>query len=154
MNYEDTVFLLKTIVYAKTLASIPYMLYNYRINSNSITYSKDFFKRGDLIYEFAFMVGQEVEDFYNELKIIDDELAINLYNHLCQRYNNFVFDLVRTDNEQKRVFYQLVRQNREFIKSKEQYLSWTAQLLTNSVLGYPLACLCYWGYKTYRMIWI
>ena len=152
MNYEDTIIMLKAIVYAKAIASIDEMLYNYRINSNSITYNDNFVKRGELIYEYAFRVGQEVEDFYKELEGIDAELATNLYAHLLVRYNNFTFDLIRTPNEYKRAFYQRLKQHREYVNSKHVYLNWKARILTNKVLGYPIACLCYYGYKSYKKI--
>lgn len=151
MMYEDTTNLLKSIVYANAVASIPDMLYYYRINSSSITYRKDFVKRGDLIYEFAFMVGQEVETFYNELKNIDVDLSKNLYAHLQQRYNNFLFDLIRTPNEHKRIFYQCVNSNYDFVRSKWHYLNWKSKLLINRILGYPIACMSYYVYKTYKM---
>ena len=150
MMYEDTINLLKSIVYAKAVASIPDMLYNYRINYSSITYRKDFVKRGDLIYEFAFGVGQEVETFYNELKNIDVDLSKNLYAHLQQRYNNFPFDLIRTPNEHKKAFYQCVKLNNDFVRSKWHYLNWKSKVLLNRLLGYPTACLGYYVYKTYK----
>ena len=151
MNYDDTVFLLKAIVYAKRMQSIDDVLYNYRINESSFTYRKDFVKRGDLIYEFAFMVGQEVEDFYNELTHIDDSLASNLFAHLLKRYNNFVFDIIRTSNEQKKAFYRKLRENKSFVQSKRHYLNWKAKLLT-SIIGYPVAWMCYYAYKLYKSI--
>ncbi len=152
MNYEDTIIMLKAIVYANAVASIEDMLYNYRINALSITYWENFVKRGDLIYEFAFMVGQEVEDFYNDLVKIDVYVSANLYRHLKHRYNNFTFDLIRTPIAHKREFYRLLAKNREFVKSKRGYLNWKAKILTNRVLGYPIACLCYYGYKTYKNV--
>ena len=150
MNYEDTIIMLKAIVYAKAIASIDDILYNYRINSNSITYCENFVKRGDLIYEYAFQVGKEVEDFYKELKEIDATLASNLYAHLLVRYNNFTFDLIRTPNEHKHAFYQCLKQHLDYVNSKRNYLNLKARILTNKVFGYPIACLCYYGYKTYK----
>lgn len=152
MIYEDTINLLKAIVYANAVASIPDMLYHYRINTSSITYKADFVKRGDLIYEFAFVVGQEVETFYNELKNIDVDLAKNLYLHLQQRYNNFAFDLIRTPNEYKRVFYQCVKSNRDFVYSKWHYFNWESKLLLNRIFGYSLSCVLYCTYKLYKRL--
>lgn len=150
MMYEDTIIMLKAIVLSDAVASVDDMLYNYRINTSSITFGKNFVKRGDLIYEFAFGVGQEVEDFYNQLKDIDETLATTLYAHLLARYNNFTFDLVRTPNEHKRVFYQRIKQHRAYVDSKRQYINWKAKLLLNCILGYPIAYICYYGYWTYK----
>ena len=152
MNYEDTVLLLKMIVYAKRVMSVEDMLYNYRINTRSITYNVNFRKRGDLIYEFAFIVGQEVETFYDQLITIDEELAEGLYVHLIQRYNNFTLDLIRTTNQYKRDFYRLVRSNKEFVHSKWQYLNWKSKILLNRYIGYLIACLGYIGYRCYKTL--
>ena len=152
MNYEDTIIMMKAIVNSDAVASIDDMLYNYRINSASITYRKDFVKRGDLIYEFAFMVGQEVEDFYRELEKINEPIAESLYRHLLQRYNNFTFDLIRTPNNYKRAFYQLVKENRQYVNSKRPYLNRKARLLTSSIVGYPIACVSYFAYKINKSI--
>lgn len=152
MNYEDTIIMMKAIVMSNAVASIDDVLYNYRINSGSITYRKDFVKRGDLIYEFAFMVGQEVEDFYYGLVKIDEQIAESLHRHLLQRYNNFTFDLIRTPNSYKRAFYRLVRENRRYVNSKRPYLNWKARLLTSSIVGYPFACVSYYAYKINKSI--
>lgn len=147
MNYEDTIIMLKAIVTSNAVASMDELLYNYRVNESSITYSENFVKRGNLIYEFAFMVGQEVEDFYNELKMIDSSLATKLYTHLKERYNNFTFDLIRTPIAHKREFYRMLSGNREFVKSKRKYLNWKARILTNSVIGFVIACVCEGAYR-------
>lgn len=152
MNYEDTIIMLKAIVYSHSLASFGEILYNYRINNSSITYGINHVKRGDLIYEFAFMVGQEVEDFYRELTNIDNSLAINLHTHLVKRYNNFVFDLIRTPNEYKRTFYKILSENKAFVESKRKYLNWKSKLLINNVFGYPISCLCFYGYRLLKFV--
>ena len=103
-----------------------------------------------LVYAIVHGVGQEVEDFYNELKTIDTSLSVNLYNHLLKRYNNFTFDLIRTPNELKKVFYQKLQENYAFVQSKRNYLNVEARLLINNIIGYPIACTCYYAYKTYK----
>lgn len=152
MNYEDTIIMMKAIVMSNAVASISDVLYNYRINSASITYRKDFVKRGDLIYEFAFKVGQEVEDFYRELEKIDEPISESLYRHLVQRYNNFTFDLIRTPNEYKHEFYRLVSENRQYVNSKRHYLNWKSRILTHYYVGYPIACSLYYMYKAYKYL--
>ena len=139
MMYEDTLLLLKSLVYSKAVASIKDMLHNYRSSDTSISREKDHMKRGELIYEFAFGVGQEVEDFYNELQTIDTALAVNLHAHLFKRYNNFVLDLIRTPNEYKKPFYNLICENRAFVQSKRHYLNWKSRILTNNIIGYPIS---------------
>lgn len=148
MNYEDTVILLKAIVYSSAVASIDNYLYHYRVNANSITYNDNFRKKGELIYEFAFVVGEEVEEFYNEFVIIDPTLANNLLRHLKNRYNNFTFDLIRTPKEYKKGFYKKVSENRVFVDSKRHWLQRDAKLMLLPYLGFPISRMCE---KVYRI---
>lgn len=152
MMYEDTVIMLKAIVHSDAVASISDMLYNYRINDASITFEEGHIKKGDLIYEFAFGVGQEVEDFYNQLLHIDQDIAANLYRHIEQRYNNFTFDLIRTSNDYKQAFYQCIEQHKDVVRSKYHYLNWKARILINRIMGYPIACLSYYIYRCYKKV--
>lgn len=147
MNYEDTVVLLKAVVYSSAVASIDNCLYHYRVNANSITYNDNFRKKGELIYEFAFVVGKEVEEFYNEFVIIDPTLANNLLQHLKKRYNNFAFDLVRTPKEYKKGFYKKVSENQAFVDSKKHWLRRDAKLLLAPYLGFPISRMCEWVYR-------
>lgn len=139
MNYDDTVVLLKAIVYANAVSSIEDIMYHYRVNAGSITYTENFKKKGELIYEFAFDVGKEVEDFYNQFAIIDQSLANNLLQHLKKRYNNFTFDLIRTPKEYKKNFYRMVSENRSIVDSKKKWLQTDAKLLLLPHLGYPIS---------------
>ena len=147
MNYEDTVILLKALVYANAVASINEILYHYRVNSGSITYTENFKKKGELIYEFAFDVGEEVEEFYNKFFIIDQPLANNLLQHLKRRYNNFTFDLIRTPKEYKKDFYKKVSENQSFVNSKKKWLQTDAKLLLLPHLGYPISRICESAYR-------
>lgn len=146
MNYEDTVILLKAIVYSSAVASIESILYYYRINSNSITYNNNFKKKGELIYEFAFGVGEEVENFYHELIAIDKPLSENLLRHLIRRYNNFTFDLIRTSLNYKKDFYRKLSENRPFINSKKKWLRTDAKLLLLPHIGYTISRVLGWMY--------
>ena len=147
MNYEDTVVMLKAIVYSSAVASIDNCLYHYRVNENSITYNDNFRKKGELIYEFAFVVGEEVEEFYNEFVTIYPSLANNLLHHLKNRYNNFTFDLIRTPKEYKKGFYKKVAENKAFVDSKRHWLQRDAKLLLLPYLGFPISRMCEWVYR-------
>lgn len=152
MNYEDTVIMLKAIVYSSAVASIDEMLYYYRLNSGSISFKENFIKRGDLIYEFAFVVGDEVEDFYYQLLSVDGSLADSLRMHLIKRYNNYSFDLIRTTKEYKKEFYNRVSKNREFVDSKRKWLNVESKLLILPFVGFPIACVCEWIYRLKKSV--
>lgn len=151
MNYDDTVIVPKAILLANKIVSMGDIFYNYRQNTNSMTYSSSFVKKGNYIFEFAFLVGNEIETFYNQLQTIDIELSELLYKHLQKRYNNFVIDLIRTSRQQKRVFYQILRENALLVNKKKHWLNWSAKLLV-SRSGYVLSIVGEWIYKLKKMM--
>lgn len=152
MNYEDTIIMLKAIVYSQSVAAIDDFLYNYRINEKSISYCADFKKRGDLIYEFAFLVGDEVERFYYQLLEINTSLAADLRKHLIKRYNGFQIDLIRTKKEYKKDFYSRVTENFEFVNSKRRWLNLNSKLLLSPLVGFYIACILGWIYRI-KKVW-
>lgn len=146
LNYEDTIIMLKAIVYSNAVASIDSVLYNYRVNENSVTFKNFRNKKADYIYEFSFLVGQEEEDFYSYLQNVDSWLAKELLIEISSRYNKFCFDLVRTNREQKLRFYKLVSDNKLSIRTKRHWLNWKSRLLLTPVLGFIISRVCELGY--------
>ena len=151
MNYDDTIIVPKSIIFAQKIVAIDDVLYYYRQNTTSMTYTTAFVKKGDYIFEFAFLVGDETEKFYKLLQTIDIELSEVLYKHLQWRYNNFVLDLIRTSRQQKRVFYQILRENALLVNKKKHWLNWSAKLLV-SRSGYILSIVGEWIYKLKKMM--
>lgn len=147
LSWEDTVIMMKAIVFSKSVASISDILYNYRINEGSISYSSNHIKRGNYIFEFSFLVGDEVEQYYNELKLLAPELVPNMLRQLKWRYNCFAFDLVRTSQEQKKVFYNFYVNHKQLVNEKKHWLNWKSRILLSSI-GYPVARCCE---KVYRI---
>jgi len=141
LSWEDTVIMMKAIVYSNSVASISDILYNYRVNEGSISYCSNHNKRGDYVFEFSFLVGDEVENFYYELKTLAPDLAINMLRQIQWRYNCFAFDLIRTNKEQKTRFYELYYQNRTLVKQKWHWLNWKSKILL-STFGYPISRSC------------
>jgi len=139
INYEDTVIMMKAIVHSNAVASISDTIYNYRQNQGSIMHTDNHIKKGLYIYEFAFPVGQEVEEFYYELSEIDDSLAGKLLVHLRQRYNSFWLDVIRTNRVNKRAFYDEVERHKEFIKSKKRWLDVKSKILLSPYFGFVLS---------------
>lgn len=150
MNYDDTVIVPKAILLANKIVSMSDIFYNYRQNTNSMTYSSSFSKKGNYIFEFAFLVGDEIETFYHQLCNIDKCLSENLFRHLQRRYNNFVLDLIRTPRQQKKIFYQTLKKYTVLVNNKKHWLNWSAKLLV-SRLGYVLSIAGEWLYKLKKM---
>jgi len=147
LSWEDTVIMMKAIVYSQSVASISDILYNYRRYDGTISSCTNHIKRGDYIFEFSFQVGDEVEQFYMELLQLAPSLAPNMYKQLVWRYNCFAFDLVRTNKEQKRKFYAKYAQYRSLAQQKVHWLNWKSKTLM-SFIGYPIARICEIIYRT------
>ncbi|MCQ2336024.1 MAG: glycosyltransferase [Paludibacteraceae bacterium] len=152
LSWEDTVIMMKAIVYAKNVASIDDILYNYRKHVASISSNSNHIKRGDYIFEFSFQVGDEVERFYYELIELAPDLATNMYKQIIWRYNYFAFDLVCTTQEQKKKFYERYSQYKELVKQKRNWLNWRSKILLIPYVGYYVACLCEIIYRTKKLI--
>ncbi|MCQ2077736.1 MAG: glycosyltransferase [Bacteroidaceae bacterium] len=151
LSWEDTVIMMKAIVYSKSVASIENILYNYRENRTSISYSSNHLKKGNYIFEFSFLVGDEVEKFYDELNQIAPDLAVTLKKQVYWRYNCFAFDLIRTNREQKRVFYDTYKKHLPLIKEKWHHFNWKSKMIL-SFVGYPISCICECIYRLKKLI--
>ncbi len=151
MNYEDTIIMFKAIVMSNRVASIPDILYNYRLNNGSITFNVNHIKKGEYIYEFAFGVGQEEESFYPDLVKIDVGLAGQFKQEIGRRYNNFAFDLIRTTIDQKRIFYKLVKENKQLIVNKRLWLNYKSKILL-SPMGFLLSVLLEKIYRAKKLL--
>jgi len=147
INYDDSIIMLKALICSERALSISDYLYKYRVNDGSITFHRNFVKRGLKIYEYAFDVGREVEQFYNEIKVLYPDLAENLLAHLRERYNNFTFDLIRTTISAKFEFYENINRNKTFVASKMPFLNWKSRLLLIPCIGLLIAIACQWVYR-------
>lgn len=152
INYEDTIIMLKALIYSQRVSSISDFLYKYRVNDGSITYNKNFIKSGRFIYEYAFEVGREVEQCYDEMKVLYPDLAMKLHMHLIERYNNFIFDLIRTSISEKKTFYSYVCNNKSFIDSKKRYLNWKSRLFLFPLVGFLISAIGQWLYRSKKAL--
>lgn len=127
MMYDDTVFLIKSIIFSESVASVRRFCYYYRINNEgSITFSKG--KKGERIYEFAFLVGNEVADFAKMVAPISEAYSDLLMKRAAKYYNGFVLDLLRTSHQERKHFYDLVRHNQEIVNRAMPMLNWLGKL--------------------------
>lgn len=147
LSWEDTVIMMKAIVFSKAVASSSAIFYNYRRNDGSISFCENHIKRGDYIYEFSFPVGNEVEQFYNQLKVIAPDLAENMLRQLKWRYNCFAFDLIRTSREQRLIFYEICKLNNKLVQQKWHWLKYQSKILLYPIIGYNVANMCNVIYK-------
>lgn len=107
--WEDTIFMPETIFKAEKIASIPDILYSYRVNPDSIsgTFSKNY--PAKMIYDYAFICGKGLLLFSDSMrqgsfKDILRNTAINKY------INGFSIHLLRTDRQERKRFYTLTKE--------------------------------------------
>lgn len=137
MMFDDTSILLKSILYAKRVASLSGFYYCYFINDASITYSRR--KKGERIFEFAFLVGNEVADLAEEVRLIDDSWARILKKRSKKYYNSFVLDLLRTSKKERCEFYDMVKSNNEVVNQVKTELDSIGRLLLLPMIGRLIA---------------
>lgn len=152
--YEDTTFLMKAVIYSKRVASTSKIYYNYRLHNDSLVHA--YSSKGNIIYEFAFIVGNELEECASLVKKEDISISQIIKKRAILYYNNFILPLILTSIEEKRSFYRLIRNNYEFINSKKIYLNKISRLLL-SLLGFYLSVImkpCYIVKKKIKKIFI
>lgn len=139
--WEDTVFMPKSILEAERVASIPDVMYSYRVNPQSI--SSMFARKypAKLIYEFAFCAGKDLLHFSEEVKT--EKLKKTFRDAAVYRYiNKYSLHLMRTSKEERKKFYQMVNENHAEVSEVMPYMSMFNKVLLNPVLGPIVMCLC------------
>lgn len=137
MMYDDTTILLKSILYAKRVASLSGFYYYYFMNDASITYARG--KKGERIFEFAFLVGNEVADFAAKVRLVDDTWAEILKKRARKYYNGFAFDLLRTSRKERYKFYEMVKANNAVVGKVKPELDGIGKLLLMPIIGQLMA---------------
>lgn len=132
--YEDTIFLFETILYAKRMISISDFLYNYRVNSYSITDINKKYK-GNLIFEFAFVAGNEVLDLSKKIKKNNENYSERLFNKAIWYFESFSYKVVGASLTEKFNFYKLIRKNKKYVNSLIKLTPWYFQLLAQPIPG-------------------
>ncbi len=106
--WEDTVFMPRAILMAQRVASVPDVLYSYRVNPESISGSFSRAYPAKMIIDLSFVCGRDLLCFSNELdnscpcKGAIWKVAINKY------INGFPIYLFRTSSKERHSFYQIV----------------------------------------------
>ncbi len=148
--YEDTTFMFKAIYYAERFGTIDDFLYNYRVNDASITdVSKK--HRAPLIFEFAFVVGNEVLDLSKELSN-DVHISFHLYQMALWYFKSFVFKVIAMPCSEKKKFYHLVKENQRLVRESVSFLPYYVRILSLPCVGLVLTTLLKPIYYIKRMI--
>ena len=144
--WEDTVFMPKSILEAERVAAVPDVLYSYRVNPQSISGIFGRVYPAKLIYEFAFCAGSDLLRFSEEVRKI--ELKQALRNMAIHKYfNGYSIHLLRTSKEERKKFYQMVKDRYLEINEVKSYLTQFNKMMLNPALGPILANVCSMLYK-------
>jgi len=120
--WEDTVFMPKSLLDAKRVASISDVLYAYRVNVDSISSTFGRVYPAKLIYEFAFVAGGDLLRYSEEVE--DDELRKAFRETAIHKYiNGFPIYLFRTDGKERRRFYSLVSENKSVVDGMKRNMN-------------------------------
>jgi glycosyltransferase involved in cell wall biosynthesis len=137
--WEDTVYMPRTIILANRVASIADAYYIYRINTSSITQVTNREHRADLLFQFAFNTGSDLIAFSKEIEDLYPDMSKVILNRSKWYINSFGYRILRADSKQRRLFFELVAENREFIFSLRPYMTKFNRFLCENVdLGFIL----------------
>ena len=146
VRWEDTVFMPQAIIEAKIVGAVPSILYKYRQNPNSISGTMHRVYPARMIYEYAFIAGKELLDYSQTIK--DDQLKDDLYATAINKYiNGSLLYLLRTSYHERKVFYRLIRENKEYMRGVTRYYDAKNKFLLSSCLGQLSVDILSMGYK-------
>lgn len=148
--WEDTVYMPKAIILADRVQSTSITGYEYWHHQSSICRTMERRYPGKMLYEFTFVagvdlyiLGTEVEDKW--LKEQLQEISIRKY------FNFFPPYLCRAGRKERKIFYSLVRTNRDRIRFAQNYMRTLPKLLVTPVFGPIIAEVAYVVYKIKHM---
>ena len=144
--WEDTVFMPKSVLEAERVAAVSDVMYSYRVNPQSISGIFGRVYPAKLIYEFAFCAGLDLLHFSGEVK--KDELKQAFRKTAIHKYfNGYSIHLLRTSKEERKKFYQMVKERGAEISEVKPYLILFNKILLNPAFGPILASICSMLYK-------
>ena len=146
VRWEDTVFMPQAIIEAERVGAVPTILYKYRQNPHSISGTMHRVYPAKMIYEYAFVAGKELLDY--SLTVQDEQLRADLYRTAIHKYiNGSLLYLLRTSHHERKAFYRILRDNKEFVSDISRYFNTKNRFLLTSCLGHITIDFLSIGYK-------
>lgn len=144
--WEDTVFMSKSILLAKRVASVPQVFYAYRVNPDSISgiFGKAYPAKS--IYDFSFCAGGDLLHFSEEVE--DEELRLAFRKAAVSKYiNGFAVHLFRTSGKERKRFFELVKERELEVKPLKKFMTILNRLLLSPFIGRIVAETLSFAYK-------
>ena len=143
--WEEPVFVSKTILNAKRIASYADVMYSYRSNQTSTTGSFWRSYPAKLIYDHTFPLGSSLLLFSEEIK--EESLRKAYRDWAINNYiNGFPVFLFRTSKAERKKFYLMVKEQGKGTNEAVKGLTFLSKLLLNPIIGPSLAAIgarCY-----------
>lgn len=139
--WEDTVYMPKSLIEANSVASVPDVLYSYRVNANSISGTFTRVYPAKLIFEFAFCAGGDLLRFSNGVK--DERLKEAFHSFAIQKYiNGFSIHLFRASKNEREKFFSLLRERKEVVGELKVFMKPFSKVLLAPFWGGIVADFC------------
>ena len=149
VHWEDTVFMPNSILLAERIASVPQVLYAYRVNSDSISGVFGKVYPAKSIYDLAFCAGSDLLKFSWEVK--DETLRRAFHDTAVNKYiNGFPLHLLRTNRKERSRFFRMVSKKNGDLRHLKPYMNWISKTMLTPFFG-PLItdALSLWYKKTH-----
>lgn len=148
--WEDTIYMPKAIILASKVQSTTICGYEYWHHQTSICRTMERRYPGKMLYEFSFVAGVDLYKLGTEVE--DKWLKEQLQEISIRKYFNFFPPyLCRAGRKERKIFYSLVRTNRDRIRFAQSYMRTLPKLLVTPVLGPIIAEVAYVVYKIKHM---
>ena len=136
--FEDTTFMFKAIWRAKRVKSISDFVYNYRLNSTSITDNTSRYK-GFLTYDYSCNTSAEILSLSNEVN--GEMIAQHLRETAIKSMKSFANKVVYMDRAERTIFYNHVQGAWGSIKDRIHSLPLFYRVLLRPYTGRTLAAI-------------
>lgn len=134
-NWEDTIYMLKSMIMAERISSTAMVGYEYWHHDTSICRTLEKKYPGKLVYEFSFGAGY---DLFRYADTIEDAYLNQLLHGIAIKdyFNWFPPYLCRSGYKERTVFYRYVKENyQERVKPTKQYLKLVPRLFLLPCVG-------------------
>jgi glycosyltransferase involved in cell wall biosynthesis len=128
---EDLEFSLRTLILSGRIKTLSDSFYCYRYNENSTMSELNRQVKGEFIYQTCLVVGKGIIDLADDIKNIDLNISNMLYLSGVWRVNRITKPILKASIKERKVFYNLLKKNRDFKISILGYLNSINKILVN-----------------------
>ena len=121
--FEDLEFSLRTLLFSIRIMAISDSLYCYRYNDNSTMNELNKQIKGNSTFQTCLVIGKGIIQLAEDIKRIDLNISNTVYLSGVWRINKITKPIIKASNKERKVFYSLLKKNREFKLSILNYLN-------------------------------